>query len=90
MMFQIKKTEYVGNANRIEEERTFSLAKRYYGRGMIKTKLDSTTRISIALHSDNVVFRFKQYVNMLIFMSNKGCEKLDTCWADINYTMYGF
>lgn len=44
-----KKTEYVDNADRIEVERTFSLAKRCYGLGIIKTKLDSTTRSSIAL-----------------------------------------
>lgn len=44
-----KKTEYTDNADRIEVERSFSLAKRCYGLGMIKTKLDITTRSSIAL-----------------------------------------
>ena len=44
-----KKSEYVDNADRIEVERSFSLAKRCYGLGKIMTKLDVTTRSSIAL-----------------------------------------
>ena len=44
-----KKTEYIDNADRVEVERSFSLAKRCYGRGRIMTKLDVTTRSSIAL-----------------------------------------
>ena len=44
-----KKQEYIDNNDRIEVERTFSLAKRNYGLGLIKTKLDTTTRSSIAL-----------------------------------------
>ena len=44
-----KKTEYVDNADRVEVERSFSLAKRCYGLGKIMTKLDVTTRSSIAL-----------------------------------------
>ena len=44
-----KKTEYADNADRIEVERAFSLAKRCYGLGRIMTKLDTTTRSSIAL-----------------------------------------
>ncbi len=44
-----KKTEYTDNADRVEEERSFSLAKRCYGLGKIMTKLDITTRSSIAL-----------------------------------------
>ena len=44
-----KKTEYADNAERVEVERTFSLAKRCYGLGRIMTKLDITTRSSIAL-----------------------------------------
>lgn len=79
-----KKTEYADNADRIEVERSFSLAKRCYGLGMIKTKLDLTTRSSIALSilTMNVArlvalslqflimlfSRFKQHENMLIFM----------------------
>ena len=90
-----KKTEYTDNADRIEVERSFSLAKRCYGLGMIKTKLDLTTRSSIALSilTMNVArlvalslqflimlfSRFKQHENMLIFMRNKDCEKLATC-----------
>lgn len=41
--------EYIDAVNRIEVERRFSLAKRCYGLGLIKTKLDTTTRSSIAL-----------------------------------------
>ena len=44
-----KKTEYADNAERVEVERAFSLAKRCYGLGRIMTKLDITTRSSIAL-----------------------------------------
>ena len=44
-----KKTEYMDNADRVEVERSFSLAKRCYGLGRIMTKLDVTTRSSIAL-----------------------------------------
>ncbi len=44
-----KKTEYVRHADRVEVERAFSLAKRCYGLGRIMTKLDVTTRSSIAL-----------------------------------------
>ena len=44
-----KKTEYKDNADRVEVERSFSLAKRCYGLGKIMTKLDVTTRGSIAL-----------------------------------------
>jgi hypothetical protein len=44
-----KKQEYMDNTDRIEVERAFSLAKRRYGLGLITTKLDTTTRSSIAL-----------------------------------------
>ena len=44
-----KKTEYIDNADRVEVERSFSLVKRCYGLGRIMTKLDVTTRSSIAL-----------------------------------------
>lgn len=44
-----KKTEYVDNADRVEVERAFSLAKRCYGLGRMVTKLENTTKSSIAL-----------------------------------------
>ena len=44
-----KKQEYEDIVDRIEIERKFSLAKRSFGLGLIKTKLDVTTRSSIAL-----------------------------------------
>jgi hypothetical protein len=44
-----RKTAYSDNTDRIEVERGFSLAKRCCGLGLIRTKLDTTTRCSIAL-----------------------------------------
>ena len=44
-----KKQEYTDAVDRIEVERSFSLAKRCYGLGLIRTKLDTTTRSSIIL-----------------------------------------
>ncbi len=44
-----KKSEYRDNADRVEVERAFSLAKGSYGLGLIKTKLEETTRGSIVL-----------------------------------------
>ena len=44
-----KKQEYQDNTDRIEVERAFSLSKRCYGMGLIRTKLEETTLSSIAL-----------------------------------------
>lgn len=44
-----KKHAYADNTDRIEVERGFSLVKWCYGLGLLKTKLDITTRSSIAL-----------------------------------------
>nr|WP_207663103.1 transposase [Clostridium sp. Marseille-P2415] len=44
-----KKQEYQDNTDRIEVERFFSLSKRCYGLGLIKTKQYDTTLTSIAL-----------------------------------------
>lgn len=44
-----KKSEYRDNADRVEVERAFSLAKGSYGLGLIRTKLEETTRGSIVL-----------------------------------------
>ena len=44
-----KKVEYKDNAERIAVERVFALAKQKYGLGLITSKLDETTRCSIAL-----------------------------------------
>ena len=44
-----RKQSYTDNNDRIEVERGFSLAKRCFGLGLIRTKLDTTTRSSIAL-----------------------------------------
>ncbi len=47
--YEERKRAYLDNTDRIEVERGFSLAKRCYGMGLIRTKLDTTTRASIAL-----------------------------------------
>ncbi len=44
-----KKAEYKDNCDRVEVERAFSLAKRSYGLGLIRTRLEDTTRSVIAL-----------------------------------------
>lgn len=44
-----RKQEYTDAVDRIEVERGFSLAKRCFGLGLIRTKLDTTTRSSICL-----------------------------------------
>ena len=44
-----RKTEYKDNADRIAVERAFALAKQKYGLGLITSRLDETTRSSIAL-----------------------------------------
>ncbi len=49
MTHEEKQQAYEDNVDRIEVERGFSLAKRCYGLGLIKTKLDTTTRSSIML-----------------------------------------
>lgn len=43
------KAEYRDNADRIDVERAFSLAKGSYGLGLIRTKLEENTRGSIVL-----------------------------------------
>ncbi|MCR5557294.1 MAG: IS5 family transposase [Butyrivibrio sp.] len=60
---------YNDNVDRIEVERGFSLAKRCYGLGLIRTKLDTTTRSSIglsiiAMNLDRLTA--VNFVNMLI------------------------
>lgn len=44
-----KKIEYRDNTDRIEVERSFSLSKRCYGLGLIRTKLEETTYGAIGL-----------------------------------------
>ena len=44
-----QRTEYWNNVDRIEVERAFSLAKRCYGLGLIRTKLEETTLSAISL-----------------------------------------
>lgn len=44
-----KKQEYIDSVDRIEVERSFSLAKRCFGLGLIRTKLEITSRSSISM-----------------------------------------
>lgn len=44
-----RKIEHQDNTDRIEVERSFSLSKRCYGLGLIRTKLEETTKGSIGL-----------------------------------------
>ena len=44
-----RKEEYRDNCDRVEVERAFSLAKRSYGLGLIRTRLEETTKHAIAL-----------------------------------------
>jgi IS5 family transposase len=69
-----KKQEYTDNTDRIEVERAFSLAKRRHGLGLVKTKLDDTTKSSIVLsiismnlnHLLRVYSHHFLYVNILM------------------------
>lgn len=76
-----KKQEYIDNTDRIEVERAFSLAKRKYGLGLLTTKLDTTTRSSIALSiiamnvSRLTVVSFAQ-ICILVFSRYKQCFAL--------------
>ena len=59
-----KKTEYIDNADRVEVERAFSLAKRCYGMQRIVTKLEGTTKSSIALSI--LVMNIEQIASVLL------------------------
>ena len=68
-----KKVEYQDNVDRIEAERVFSLSKRCYGLGLIRTKLEETTLTSVAL-SVFVTNLFKvqsRVLSALIFFRQK-------------------
>ncbi len=69
-----KKQEYRDAVDRIEVERGFSLAKRCFGLGLIRTKSDTTTRSSIALSSiamnvDRIAAAFSLEFLVSIFQS---------------------
>ncbi|MCH5345450.1 MAG: IS5 family transposase [Acetatifactor sp.] len=79
-----KKTEYIDNADRVEVERSFSLAKRCYGLGRIMTKLDVTTRSSIALsilvmNVAQIVARSLRQFFMVLFSWYFGQDCLPLC-----------
>jgi Transposase domain (DUF772). len=82
-----KKTEYRDNVDRIEVERDFSLCKRCYGLGLIRTKLKETTygAIGMSIFVSNL-FRLLNRYCLLFFTFFKehiygrkvchGCSKL--------------
>ncbi len=68
-----KKQAYADNTDRIEVERGFSLAKRCYGLGLIRTKLDTTTRSSVVLsiiemNLDNLASHFLCFMISILSM----------------------
>lgn len=79
-----KKREYQDAVERIEVERRFSLAKRCFGLGLVMTKLDTTTRSSVALSvvAMNVdrlaAFSFAEFL-VSIFQG----AKLDIWWCPV-------
>lgn len=64
-----KKQEYQDNTDRIEVERSFSLSKRCYGMGLIKTKLEETTLTAIALsvYVTNL-FKIQSQILFMVFL----------------------
>ena len=67
-----KKTEYKDSKDRIEVERTFSLAKRKFGLGLLCTKLKNTTEASIllsviAMNIDRLAAMFIRPIWILLF-----------------------
>ena len=74
-----KKAEYIDNADRVEVERSFSLAKRCYGLGRIMTKLDVTTRSSIALSIlvMNVARIAARLLRQILISLFSRCKQLD-------------
>ena len=71
-----KKQEYIDNADRIEVERRFALCKHKYGLGLVTTKLDETTRHSIALsvlvmNVDRILATSLCLISILKFSRNK-------------------
>ena len=62
-----RKTEYQDAVDRIGVERSFSLAKRCFGLGLITTKLDTTTRSSIVL---SIIAMNVDRISALYFLSS--------------------
>lgn len=76
-----RKQIYQDSVDRIEVERSFSLAKRCYGLGLIRTKLDTTTRSSIvlsiiAMNVDRISAAFLTLLTTLF-----QCAKEDIWWV---------
>ena len=76
-----RRQAYLDNVDRIEVERGFSLAKRCYGMGLIRTKLDTTTRASIALsiiamNINHLVESFLRVIMISIFSRYRWQKKL--------------
>ncbi len=62
-----RKTEYQDAVDRIGVERSFSLAKRCFGLGLITTKLDTTTRSTIVL---SIIAMNVDRISALYFLSS--------------------
>lgn len=76
-----KKQEYRDNTDRIEVERRFAVAKHSYGLGLVVTKLESTSRSSIALsilamNISKLAACFLHFLRMAIFLAKSIKESI--------------
>ena len=82
---------YIDNTERIEVERGFSLAKRRYGMGLIRTKLDTTTRSSIALSilamNINHLVAVHYWLNTILIFSRYIRQKFLPKNANLNFAV---
>ena len=76
-----KKTEYKDNADRIAVERSFALAKQKYGLGLITSRLDETTRCSIALSAIamNVDRICRSFLRLFFDIVFQGTNSMNLC-----------
>lgn len=74
----LKQIQRQDNADRIEVERAFSLAKRSYGLGKVKTKLEKTTRSSIVLSIllMNLEWGLKLFLHVFVYPIFSRCKPL--------------
>ena len=77
-----RKLEYIDNADRVAVERAFSLAKRAYSMGLIRTKLDCTTKSSIALsilamNIDHLIVVSLRQFSIMIFSRFRPSYRVD-------------
>lgn len=76
-----QKTEYKDNTDRIAVERAFALAKQKYGLGLIASRLEETTRNSIALSiiAMNVDWICRSFYAYCVISFFQGTNSMDLC-----------